>query len=169
MYLQPLLDELKILWHSGVPTLDASMYGDTPHFNMKAILLWTIHNFPAYGIVAGCVTKGYRGCPVCGPNTISRRSLTLHKNVYDNQQHRFLPHDHPWRGSTGVWGGVAETRDALSKVMPVDVIRWSRLRESWVALGASPASTDPAREFGIKRVSALLSLPYWQVSTIPCF
>ena len=41
------------------------MYRETREFNMKAMLLWTIHDIPAYGIVAGYVTKGYKGCPIC--------------------------------------------------------------------------------------------------------
>ena len=84
IYLQPLVEELQILWHNGVPTADAAMYGGSREFNMKAILLWTIYDFPAYGIVAGRVTKGYRACPCCGPNTTSRRSRALHKNIYDD-------------------------------------------------------------------------------------
>ena len=79
VYLQVLLEELQVLWHVGVPTADAAMYRGSREFIMKAILLWTIHDFLAYGIVVGCVTKGYRACPVCGPHTSSRRSRALHK------------------------------------------------------------------------------------------
>ena len=166
VYLQPLLEELQILWATGVPTDDASKFRGSSQFNMKAILLWTIHDFPAYGIVAGCVTKGYRGCPVCGPNTISRRSLPLHKNVYDNQYRRYLPMDHPWRRSRPEWGGVEELRGPPGKVTATDIQHWGHLRERWVAEGSTPAAEDPARLFGIKRVSALFQLPYWQVRTL---
>ena len=79
IYLQPLLEELHILWSEGVQTRDASNFGGSSTFLMRAVLLWTIHDFPAYGIVAGCVTKGYRGCPCCGPETTSRRSAALKK------------------------------------------------------------------------------------------
>ena len=163
VYLEPLLEELQILWGTGVPTDDAAMYMGSPRFNMKAILLWTIRDFPAYGIVSGCVTKGYVGCPICGPNTISRRSRSLHKNVYDAQYRRFLPCGHPWRAASHAWDGVAETRGPPPKVTAAEVIRWGQLRESWVSLGATPASEDPARRFGIKRVSSLFNLPYWKV------
>jgi hypothetical protein len=33
-------------------TYDAAKYDGSSWFNMRAILLWTIHDFPAYGIVA---------------------------------------------------------------------------------------------------------------------
>jgi hypothetical protein len=32
--------------------------------------MWTIHDFPIYELVMGCVTKGYKGCPICGPDTL---------------------------------------------------------------------------------------------------
>ena len=93
-----------------MPTDDASIYQGSRRFNLKAMLLWSMHDFPAFGVVAGQVTKGYRGCPVCGEHTISRRSLALRKNVYDDQYRRFLPCGHAWRLPRLKFGGVAETR-----------------------------------------------------------
>lgn len=163
VYLQPLLDELKVLWNTGVPTDDAAMYQGSRRFNMKAILLWTMHDFPAYGVVAGCVTKGYRGCPICGPGTISRRSLALHKNVYDDQYRRFLPCGHPWRMARTEFSGVAEHRNPPPKVTSSDILPWGQFRESWLHIGGGPAHTDPVRTYGVKRISALFELPYWKV------
>jgi len=71
-YLQPLLEELQLLWHEGVWVHDAANYNGTSHFKLKAILMWCIHDFPAFGIMVGCVTKGYHVCPICGPQTSSR-------------------------------------------------------------------------------------------------
>ena len=164
-YLQPLLDELKTLWHTGVATDDAALYQGSRRFMLKAILLWTMHDFPAYGVVAGCVTKGYKGCPICGPNTISRRSLALHKNVYDNQYRRFLPADHPWRRPCPEFGGISEQRPPPPRTTAAEIQRWGQNRESWILLGAGPAHADPARVHGIKRVSSLFDLPYWQVGS----
>ncbi len=61
---------------------------------MRVILLWTMHNLLAYGIVAGCVVKGYQGCPICRPNTMTRRSQVLWKNVYCAQKRKWLPMEH---------------------------------------------------------------------------
>ena len=55
---------------------------------MKEILVWTIHDFPAYGIVGGCVKKGYKSYPIYGPRTISRRLVVLKKNLNDIQHKR---------------------------------------------------------------------------------
>ncbi|GJV66867.1 retrovirus-related pol polyprotein from transposon TNT 1-94 [Tanacetum coccineum] len=46
VYLRPLIEELKILWKKdGVPTYDVST---EQNFQMRAALLWTINDFPAY-------------------------------------------------------------------------------------------------------------------------
>ncbi|XP_019197078.1 PREDICTED: uncharacterized protein LOC109190933 [Ipomoea nil] len=45
VYLQPLIDELQLLWETGVLTYDASL---KQNFMMRAALMWTINDFPAY-------------------------------------------------------------------------------------------------------------------------
>jgi hypothetical protein len=97
VYLQPLIEVLQSFWEEGVWTYDAAKYGGSSWFSMRANLMWTIYDFPAYGIAAGCVTKGYKSYPICGPCTISRRSVVLKKNLNDNQGCRWLPRDHHWR------------------------------------------------------------------------
>ncbi|XP_020250999.1 uncharacterized protein LOC109828405 [Asparagus officinalis] len=65
VFMKPLIDELKRLWDEGVPTYDAF---SCESFNLRAILMWTINDFPAYGNLSGWSTKGKFACPVCGPN-----------------------------------------------------------------------------------------------------
>jgi hypothetical protein len=85
VFIQPLVDELQQLWsHAGVPTRDARAYMRMPVFNLRAVLMWTLHDFPAYGLISGLTTKRFKTCPVCGPHTISRRSKILRKNLYCN-------------------------------------------------------------------------------------
>ena len=60
IYLQPLIDELKLLWDSGVETYDASR---NETFQMRAALMWTIGDFPAYAMLCGWSTKGKFACP----------------------------------------------------------------------------------------------------------
>lgn len=50
VYLRPLVEELKQLFNTGVVTFD-TVEGGT--FNMRAVLLWTIHDLPALGSVFG--------------------------------------------------------------------------------------------------------------------
>ncbi|KAL0533847.1 hypothetical protein IC582_028118 [Cucumis melo] len=49
-YLALLIDHLKILWEEGVRCFDA--YKEK-YFTLRAILLWTINDFPAYGNLCG--------------------------------------------------------------------------------------------------------------------
>ncbi|RVW33032.1 hypothetical protein CK203_101237 [Vitis vinifera] len=63
VYLAPLVDDLKALWEVGVKAYDAHQ---REFFTLKAILLWTINDFPAYGNLSGCTVKGYHACPICG-------------------------------------------------------------------------------------------------------
>ncbi|RVW86256.1 hypothetical protein CK203_043280 [Vitis vinifera] len=46
VYLAPFLDDLKLLWEVGVESYDAHQQ---ELFTLRAVLLWTINDFPAYG------------------------------------------------------------------------------------------------------------------------
>ena len=49
VFLQPLIEELKQLWSEVVRTYDCSLKNN---FTMRAVLLWTISDFPAYGMLS---------------------------------------------------------------------------------------------------------------------
>ena len=68
VFLRPLLKELLELW-GGVPALDFSFPEESRRFNLRGLLMWTISDFPAYGLISGLCCKGYKGCPCCGPST----------------------------------------------------------------------------------------------------
>ena len=93
IYLCPLIDELKELWHDGVHTFDMSS-GD--YFRTHACLLWTIHDFLAYGSLSSWSTKGYKACPTCNENTSSQG---IRSNICYMGHRRFLPLNHNWRRS----------------------------------------------------------------------
>ncbi|XP_062116763.1 uncharacterized protein LOC133830729 [Humulus lupulus] len=92
VYLEPLMDELLELWN-GVYTYYAST---KKFFNLKAMLLWTINDFPAYGNLVGCATKGKYGCPICGENSNVVWLKNSKKMSFCNHI-RFLPLHHPYR------------------------------------------------------------------------
>ena len=60
VYLAPLIDDLKTLWDEGVKVYDAYRQEE---FNLRAVLLWTINDFPAYGNLSGFSVKGYKAYP----------------------------------------------------------------------------------------------------------
>ncbi|KAK1431789.1 hypothetical protein QVD17_08446 [Tagetes erecta] len=70
VFLRPLVDELKLLWDEGVQTYDCE---SKQTFNMRAALIWTINDFPAYGYLSDWSTAGYKACPICNEDTSSIR------------------------------------------------------------------------------------------------
>ena len=79
VFLEPLIDDLIELWNNGVQVYDSL---NKSAFKLKAILMWTINDFPAYGNLAGCTTKGELACPICGPNVCSEWLANSKKMVY---------------------------------------------------------------------------------------
>jgi hypothetical protein len=64
VFICPLLEELRDLWTEGVICNDAARWRGEATFTMRAILLWCIHDFPTYAMMAGTTNKGYCACPV---------------------------------------------------------------------------------------------------------
>ena len=168
VFIQPLVDELQQLWsRGGVLTRDARANMGMQHFNLRAVLMWTLHDFPAYGLISGLTTKGFKGCPVCGPHTISRRSKILRKNVYCSCHRRFLQEDHYFRGAAAAFDGEACHETVTEPLTGNQTIRRGYQSEAYLDGGGTEKDDDfPAKEHGVKRVSALYQLPYWRVSYI---
>ncbi|GJQ98660.1 hypothetical protein Tco_0009799 [Tanacetum coccineum] len=69
VYLRPLIDNLKDLWAKpGVETIDVAT---GLKFNMRAMVLWTINDFPTRSSLSGWSRQGYRACPTCNEDTLS--------------------------------------------------------------------------------------------------
>lgn len=90
VFLEPLIDELKELWEVGTTTYDVY---NNERFIMKAALLWTINDFPAYGNLSGWSTKGFKACPHCMNKTDSQHLKMSRKICYLGHR-RFLPIEH---------------------------------------------------------------------------
>ena len=161
VYLQPLVEELELFWHE-VPAYDVSSPRGMGDFQLWALLLWTIHEYPTYGLISGCATKGYQGCPVCGPNIDSRYSKALQKNVFGG--HRcYLPQTTGHTG--GPWlGSMANENSENLQIASVLDTQFRRLSHGQGGLRLGH-SDDPVRTHGVKRKSALFRLPYWEVCT----
>jgi hypothetical protein len=66
----------------GVIGLMSMMHSDKSMFNLKAMLMWTINDFPAYGNLSGYSTKGKVACLVCHVETCSKYLNHSKKLVY---------------------------------------------------------------------------------------
>jgi hypothetical protein len=91
----PLIEKLKMLW-KGVAAYDVARPNGQRHFTLRAILMWTIHDFLAYGLVVGCVHQGYKACPICGLDLTTCHSMEVGKVVYEGS-HWWLVRGHPYR------------------------------------------------------------------------
>ncbi|XP_074336237.1 uncharacterized protein LOC141673392 [Apium graveolens] len=105
VYLQPLIDDLKKLWEESEPNVyDAHTKS---FFTLKAILMWTINDFPGYGNLSGCVNKGYRACPVCGDHTVAKYLSRNRKMSYQGHR-RYLDLYHPYNRQRTAFNGEQE-------------------------------------------------------------
>ena len=55
MYMRPLIEECKLLWEVGHPTYDSHK---KEMFQMHAMIVGTISDFPARGMLSGNVVRG---------------------------------------------------------------------------------------------------------------
>lgn len=106
VYLAPLVDDLKLLWEEGIEIKDAHR-GEL--FNLRAMLMWTINDFPAYGNLSGYSVKSKIGCPICMKDTTNHRLKHGRKTVFLGHR-RFLPRNHPYRKLKQAFDGNTEER-----------------------------------------------------------
>ena len=109
VYLQPLIDELNELW-VGVNAYDAHR---KESFILRAALLWTINDFPAYGMLSGWSVNGYNACPVC-MNETSSHYLTHSRKVCYMGHRRFLPSSNQWRRDKKNFDGKVDIREPIA-------------------------------------------------------
>ena len=168
VFLLPLIEELRELWMEGTMCIDVGRWRGESRFALRAILLWCIHDFPQYAMMAGTSNKGFCACPICGPNTPSRYSDHLSKVVYGGSHRRWLPREHPYRRDIHVF----RTEELQDEPEPMDAnkhIHWAYLRAEYARFGGRLAANgDPMLCSGVKRLPSLFMLPYWKVDLCNC-
>ncbi|XP_073224719.1 uncharacterized protein [Cicer arietinum] len=145
IYMQPLVEELKELWEIGVKTFDACK---KESFQMRAAIMWTINDFPAYANLSGWSTKGRYACPCCGLKTASHWLRYSRKFCYMCDR-RWLEPTSKWRYNRGEFDGTQEFRAPPELPNGASVLR--QLEDHGIGNG-SPW----------KKKSILFTLPYWQ-------
>jgi hypothetical protein len=64
VYLRPLIDKMKDLWEHGARVTDMSIANEAERsYVARAVLMWTMHDYPGYGITSSLQTQGYYACP----------------------------------------------------------------------------------------------------------
>ena len=65
-------------------------------FTLRAMLICTVNDFPALGLLFGQQVSGYKGCPMCSPETCAEHAAILRKMIYLGGR-RYLHADHRFR------------------------------------------------------------------------
>jgi hypothetical protein len=165
VYLEPLVEELLQLWE-GVPAYDVSKDAEHREFNLRGMLLWTIHDYPGYGTVGGFAHQGYAGCPYCGSGLGAEHSVELGKQTYGGTR-RWLDPNHAYRrlGMKDHFNGLVEDRDRPNIVSVKEQLAYAADYEAWKETGNSEGSAgDPSKIHGVKRRSIFFRLTYWKVN-----
>ncbi|CAA7033482.1 unnamed protein product [Microthlaspi erraticum] len=108
VYLAPLIDDLKDLWAEGIEVYDSFA---KENFTLRAMLLWSISDYPALGTLSGCKVKGKQACNVCGKDTPSRWLKFSRKFVYMGNRKR-LPPGHRYRYKKAWFDNTVEEGNA---------------------------------------------------------
>ncbi|XP_058740919.1 uncharacterized protein LOC131613250 [Vicia villosa] len=153
IYLQPLVEELQDLWNDGIETYDAYK---RDKFQLRAAVMWTINDFPAYANLSGWITKGQYACPCCGIETNSRWLSIGKKNFYMCHL-RWLAPRHKWRLNEKDFDGTQELRNPPKRLDGDDILRQiDKSRDEGLENGAQPW----------KKKSIFFTLPYWQYNVL---
>jgi len=110
------VDELLQLWE-GIPAYDIAKEAGARDFTLRAMLLWTIHDFLGYGIVGGFSHQGFSAYPCCGCNLGAEYSVELGKQTFGGTW-RWLPQGHNYRSAEmkDLFNGNLENRPKLPPV-----------------------------------------------------
>jgi len=92
VFLEPMMEEMKMLWEKGVQMLDEYRKDS---FTLRAIIFVTINDYPALFILSGQF-KGKVGCVVCIDGT-HYVSLNASKKIVYMRHRRFLSKGHKYR------------------------------------------------------------------------
>ena len=92
--LRLLIDELAQLWSSGALTYDISR---KQNFLMRAALMWTINDFPTYGMLSSWNTHGKLAYPYRMENNKAFTLTNGGKAFFFYCHCHFLPHNHRYK------------------------------------------------------------------------
>ncbi|CAM8975640.1 unnamed protein product [Rhodiola kirilowii] len=163
VFMQPLIDELNVLWDTGVLTFDRH---DRSTFNMKAAVMWTISDFPGLGMLGGLKCKGYKACPSC-LDDIDAKYLAERMSYQGHR--RWLDRDHSWRHQSSKFNGEVELRDAPPTLTGEEVFS-SVLSHDYPAISLHPdfkSSGVNKEKLCWTHMSIFYDLPYWSTLRQP--
>jgi len=162
VFLRPVVRDLLKLW-AGVPAIDMSKLMGQRSFKLRALLMWTVNDFPAYGLLSGQQVHGYKGCSLCGPETCAEHASLLNKMIYLGGR-CYLEDDHRFRRERSTFNNQQEWQLPPERPSGEEILRWATSKYDYLRDGGiENAEEDPIKLHGVKRRSILFDLPYWKV------
>ncbi|KAK1692237.1 hypothetical protein QYE76_008934, partial [Lolium multiflorum] len=113
VFMEPLMEELQELW-KGVKSYDAN---SPDKFDLRAAILWCIHDYPALHTLSGRATAGYQACVRCDKENCSKK---LRNKICFIGHRRWLPRHHPWRNSKE-FDSASESREKPAEFTPEEL------------------------------------------------
>ena len=184
VYLAPLIDDLKDLWNEGMVVYDAFK---KENFTLKAMLLWTVSDYPGLGTLAGCKVKGKQACTVCGKDTPFRWLKFSRKHVYLGNRKRLRP-EHPYRrrrkwfdntveegtvsrieSGRDIFETVKDFRNRFGKPLEKNGKRKRNVQCEDEVISEDDEYEEDTDHWRWKKRSILFDLPYWKVNILFTF
>jgi len=166
VYLQPLIKELTLLWETGVEAFDISK---KQNFQLRAALMWTINDFPAYSMLSGWSTSGNLACPYCMEETQSFRLQYGVKTTWFDNHRMFLDQNHPFRSDrknflkghivTRLPPPLRSGQEILNQICELGIRKVTEL-------DAEEVNKRICKSCGWKKRSIFWDLPYWSSNMI---
>lgn len=166
VFLQPLIAELKQLWDVGVLTYDVAK---KQNFTMRAALMWTINDFPAYSMLSGWSTAGKLACPYCMEHSQAFTLTSGRKTSWFDNHRKFLPSEHPFRRNKACF---LKNRIEMSPAPPVktgtqilheiDELGLKKVTE----IDGEVVNGPICKTCGWKKRSIFWDLPYWSTNLV---
>ena len=164
LFLEPLIEELLKLW-KGVKTYDACT---GRKFDLRAAVLWCIHDYPALATLSGRTTKGYYACIYCDKNPLS---MAIRNKLCYIGHRRYLKRTHSWRNSLDFNGkrenkvvpGRFTVDEVLQELEKVKDVRPGKQAD--ITGNKRKRSSDGPKIYS--RKSGLWQLPYWKDLMLP--
>lgn len=150
-----MIKELRSLWEVGIEAVDISAPPQKKHFNFKGLLLWTMHDFPGYGVCSSLQTQGHNACPPCGPHQLeSRTSKALKKVIYMGHR-KYLPYGNKYRHPQHdrAYGKKNAGRPPVRTTAEFWWRRWQLVKSKEIS----------KKDAGVKAKSIFYKLPYYKV------
>nr|CAD39700.3 OSJNBb0115I21.8 [Oryza sativa Japonica Group] len=156
VFLEPVIDDLEILWKEGVKTWDA--YGQE-NFKLRVLLFCTINDYPALGNLSGQTIKGKKACSDCKEHTRSRWLKKSRKMVYMGHR-RWLPLRHAFRRRKKIFNGKRELQPAPKDLSGDEV--HNMVKDISNEFGKKRKRSKTKEKGMWKKKSIFWRLPYWK-------